>query len=53
MSEDREHCIAAGMDAHLAKPVEPSRNLVREIDGLVDQVRERLHAVNEQLAKVS
>jgi two-component system sensor histidine kinase/response regulator len=149
MSEDREHCIAAGMDAHLAKPVEPSRladclgrylkaddapaevdlealreitggdadferelvdtfvqsgdqclaeivaalkirdwdtigkrahslkgasanmhahtlsaaaatlenaarkNLVQEIDGLVDQVRERLHAVNEQLAKVS
>jgi CheY-like chemotaxis protein len=25
MSKDREHCIAAGMDAHLAKPLEPSR----------------------------
>jgi PAS domain S-box-containing protein len=25
MSEDREHCIAAGMDAHLGKPLEPSQ----------------------------
>jgi two-component system, sensor histidine kinase and response regulator len=24
MSEDRESCIAAGMDAHLGKPIEPS-----------------------------
>jgi CheY-like chemotaxis protein len=23
MSEDREHCVAAGMDAHLGKPIEP------------------------------
>jgi len=149
MKEDREHCIAAGMDAYLAKPLEPSRladclgrylktgdatadvdlaalrevtggdaaferelvdtfvssgdrclaeivaalkvsdletigkrahslkgasahihahplsaaaatlenaarkNLIQEVDGLVDQVRERLQAVTEQLAKVS
>jgi two-component system, sensor histidine kinase and response regulator len=25
MSEDREHCIAAGMDAHLGKPLEPTQ----------------------------
>ena len=25
MSEDREHCIAAGMDAHLGKPIEPAQ----------------------------
>jgi len=25
MSEDRENCIAAGMDAHLGKPIEPSQ----------------------------
>ncbi len=25
MSEDRESCIAAGMDAHLGKPIEPSQ----------------------------
>jgi HPt (histidine-containing phosphotransfer) domain-containing protein len=25
MSEDRENCIAAGMDAHLGKPIEPAR----------------------------
>jgi two-component system sensor histidine kinase/response regulator len=25
MSEDRENCIAAGMDAHLGKPLEPSQ----------------------------
>jgi two-component system sensor histidine kinase/response regulator len=25
MSEDRERCMAAGMDAHLAKPLEPSQ----------------------------
>jgi two-component system, sensor histidine kinase and response regulator len=25
MSEDRENCIAAGMDAHLGKPMEPSQ----------------------------
>jgi PAS domain S-box-containing protein len=25
MSEDRERCIAAGMDAHLGKPLEPSQ----------------------------
>jgi HPt (histidine-containing phosphotransfer) domain-containing protein len=28
-------------------------NSLQEIDGLVNQVRERLQAVNEQLAKVS
>ncbi len=25
MSEDRENCIAAGMDAHLGKPIEPAQ----------------------------
>jgi CheY-like chemotaxis protein len=25
MNEDREHCIAAGMDAHLGKPIVPSQ----------------------------
>jgi two-component system sensor histidine kinase/response regulator len=25
MSEDRENCIAAGMDAHLGKPIEPAK----------------------------
>jgi two-component system, sensor histidine kinase and response regulator len=25
MSEDRERCIAAGMDAHLGKPIEPAQ----------------------------
>ncbi len=25
LSEDRENCIAAGMDAHLGKPIEPSQ----------------------------
>ncbi|HEY5264655.1 MAG TPA: Hpt domain-containing protein, partial [Steroidobacteraceae bacterium] len=25
MSEDRENCIAAGMDAHLGKPIEPTQ----------------------------
>jgi PAS domain S-box-containing protein len=25
MSADREHCIAAGMDAHLGKPIEPAQ----------------------------
>jgi two-component system sensor histidine kinase/response regulator len=25
MSTDREHCIAAGMDAHLGKPIEPAQ----------------------------
>ena len=25
MNEDREHCIAAGMDAHLGKPIEPAQ----------------------------
>jgi CheY-like chemotaxis protein len=25
MSEDREHCIAAGMDSHLGKPIEPAK----------------------------
>jgi PAS domain S-box-containing protein len=25
MSEDREHCISAGMDAHLGKPIEPAQ----------------------------
>jgi two-component system sensor histidine kinase/response regulator len=27
MSEDRENCIAAGMDAHLGKPIEPGQLL--------------------------
>ena len=28
MSEDRENCIAAGMDAHLGKPIEPAQLIV-------------------------
>jgi two-component system sensor histidine kinase/response regulator len=37
MSEDREHCVAAGMDAHLGKPIEPGQ--------LVDTLSRYLKAV--------
>ncbi len=35
--EDREHALAAGFDAHLAKPFEPA-DLVRTVERLVHQV---------------
>jgi two-component system, sensor histidine kinase and response regulator len=37
MSEDREHCVAAGMDAHLGKPIEPAQ--------LIDTLNRYLKAV--------
>jgi two-component system sensor histidine kinase/response regulator len=37
MSEDRERCVAAGMDAHLGKPLEPSQLA----DCLGDYLRKR------------
>jgi two-component system sensor histidine kinase/response regulator len=37
MTEDREHCVAAGMDAHLGKPIEPRQ--------LVDTLSRYLKAV--------
>jgi two-component system, sensor histidine kinase and response regulator len=37
MSEDREHCVAAGMDAHLGKPIEPAQ--------LIDTLSRYLKAV--------
>jgi two-component system, sensor histidine kinase and response regulator len=37
MTEDREHCVAAGMDAHLGKPIEPGQ--------LIDTLSRYLNAV--------
>jgi two-component system sensor histidine kinase/response regulator len=37
MTEDREHCVAAGMDAHLGKPIEPGQ--------LIDTLSRYLKAV--------
>jgi two-component system sensor histidine kinase/response regulator len=42
MTEDRENCIAAGMDAHLGKPLEPSQladclgRYLKESDAIAD-----------------
>jgi polar amino acid transport system substrate-binding protein len=37
MTEDREHCVVAGMDAHLGKPIEPGQ--------LIDTLSRYLKAV--------
>ncbi len=50
MSEDREHCLAAGMDAHLGKPIVPSQLadcLSRYLVGNKAGYEVDLHALHE------
>jgi len=50
MSEDREHCLAAGMDAHLGKPIVPSQLadcLSRYLVGNKASHEVDLHALHE------
>ncbi len=50
MSEDREHCLAAGMDAHLGKPIVPSQLadcLERYLGGHYGAARVDLPALHE------
>ncbi len=45
MSEDRENCIAAGMDAHLGKPIEPAQ-LIDCLEPLLETRRSRAPEVD-------